>query len=93
MREYKKNADCRNIEVIIPVDKQISKAYGYVVFASQVDKEYFDKIKNVGNIFMKDVSKKAMVTIKQLHKIDKKTDEKVRRADASQEISQEKLIF
>ena len=34
-----------------------------------------------------------MAAIRQLHRTDKKTDKRVRRADASQEISQEKLIF
>ena len=34
-----------------------------------------------------------MAAIKQLHRVDKKTDGRVRRTDASQKISQEKLIF
>ena len=34
-----------------------------------------------------------MAEIKQLHRVDKKTDRRERRADASQEISQEKLKF
>ena len=93
LRESKKNSDNRNIEVITPVEEQISEASGYGVFVSQAKKEYFDKIKNAGKIFMKAVSKEAMDAIKQLHRIDKKTDRKVRRADVSQKISQEKLIF
>ena len=93
LRDRKKDADSRNIEVIIPVEKKISEASGYIVSASQAEKEYFDKIKNAGNIFTKDVSKEAMAAIKQLHRIDKKTDRKERRADVSQDISQEKLIF
>ena len=93
LRDRKKDTDIRGIEVITPVEKKILETSGYIVSASQAEKEYFDKIKNAGNIFTKDVSKEAMAAIKQLHRIDKKTDRKVRRADVSQDISQEKLIF
>ena len=37
--------------------------------------------------------KKKMAAIRQLHRTDNKTDRRVRRADASRETSQEKLIF
>ena len=93
LRDKKKDTDSRDIEVIVPVEKKISEASGYIVSASQAEKEYFDKIKNVGNIFTKDMSKEEMAAIKQLHRIDKKTDRKGRRADVYQDISQEKLIF
>ena len=93
MRNRKKNTESKIIEVITPVEKKNSEASGYVVHASQTEKEYFDKIKRAGNIFMKDVSKGEMVAIKQLHRLDKRTDRKGRKADEFQEISKEKLVF
>ena len=66
---------------------------GYIVLASQDEKEYIEKIKKAGNIFTKDVSEEKMAAIRQLHRTDNKTDRRARRADASREISQEKLIF
>ena len=93
LRDKKKDADNRDIEVITPAEKKFLETSGYIVSASQAEKEYIDKIKKAGNIFTRDVSKEEMATIKQLHRTDKKTDKRVRRADASQAISKEKLIF
>ena len=70
-----------------------SKASGYIIQASQAEKEYFDKIKRAGNIFKKAVSKGEMAAIKQLHRLDKGSDRKGREADESQEISKKKLVF
>ena len=64
LRDRKKNTESKVIEVITPVKKKNSEASEYVVHASQTEKEYFDKIKRAGNIFMKDVSKGEMVAIK-----------------------------
>ena len=93
MRNRKKNNERKIIEVITPVEKKNSEASGYVVHASQTEKEYFDKIKRVGNIFIKDVSKGEMAAIKQLLRLDKRTDRIGRKVDEFQEISKEKLVF
>ena len=42
---------------------------------------------------MKYVSKGEMAAIKQLHRLDKRSDRKGRKADKFQEISKEKLVF
>ena len=42
---------------------------------------------------MKDVSKGEMAAIKQLYRLDKRSDRKGRKADEFQEISKEKLVF
>ena len=78
LRNRKKNTERKIVEVITPVEKKKSEASGYVVHASQTAKEYFDKIKRVGNIFMKDVSKGEMDAIKQLHRLYKRSDMKGR---------------
>ena len=93
LRDKKKDADSRGIKVITPAKKKFLETSGYIVSASKAEKEYIDRIKKAGNIFTKDVSKEEMAEIKQLHRGDKKTNKRGRRADASQEISQEKLIF
>ena len=93
LRNKRKDADSKDIEAIIPAEKKISETSGYIVLASQAEKEYIEKIKKAGNIFTKDISEGKMVAIRQLHKTDYKTDRRARRADASREISQEKLIF
>ena len=93
LRDKKKDADSRDIEVIIPAEKKFLETSGYIVSVYQAEKEYIDKIKKAENIFTRDVSKEEMAAIRQLHRANKKTDRRVRRADASQDISQEKLTF
>ena len=93
LRDKKKDVGSKDIEAIILAEKKVLETSGYIVSASQVEKEYIDKIKKAGNIFTRDVSKEEMAAIRQLHRTDNKTDRRVRRADASQEISQEKLTF
>ena len=93
LRNKKKDVDGKNIEAIAPAEKKISETSGYIVLASQAEKEYISKIKKAGNIFTRDVSEEEMATRRQLHKTDDKTDRGIRRAEASQGISKEKLIF
>ena len=93
LRDKRKDADGKNIEAVISTEKKILETSGYIVLASQAEKDDIGKIKKAGNIFTKDVSKEQMAAIRQLHRTDNKTDRRVRRADASREISQEKLIF
>ena len=64
LRDKKKDADSRDIEVIIPAEKKFLETSGYIVSASQAEKEYIDKIKKAGNIFTRDVSKEEMVAMK-----------------------------
>ena len=93
LRNKKKNADTKDIEAIAPAEKKILETSEYIVLASQAEQEYINKIKKAGNIFTRDVSKEEMATRRQLHRTDDKTDRRIRRSDASQEISKEKLIF
>ena len=93
LRNRKKNTESKIVEVMTLVEKKKSEESGYVVHASQIEKEYFDKIKRAVNIFMKDVSKGEMAAIKQLHKLDKRSNRKGRKADKFKEISKEKLVF
>ena len=74
LRDKKKDADGRDIEAIIPAEKKVLETSGYIVSASQAEKEYIDKIKKAGNIFTRDVSKEEMAAIRQLHRTDNKTD-------------------
>ena len=71
LRKKKKNTESKTIDVTNPVDRNNSKASGYIIQASQDEKEYFDTIKRAGNIFKKDVSKGGMATTKQLHRLEK----------------------
>ena len=48
LRKKKKKAQSKVFEVINSVERKNTKASGYIVQASQVDKEYFDKIKRLG---------------------------------------------
>ena len=89
LRNKKKDAD-KDIEAIAHAEKKTS---GYIVLASQAEKEYISKIKKAGNIFTRDVSEEEMAARRQLHRIDNKTDRGIRREDAPREISKEKLIF
>ena len=93
LRNKKKDADGKEIEAIAPAEKKNSETSGYIVLASQAEKEYISKIKKAGNIFTRDVSEEEMAARRQLHRTDDKTDRGIRRADASQGISKEKLIF
>ena len=93
LRNKKKDADDKEIEAIAPAEKKNFETSGYIVLASQAEKEYISKIKKAGNIFTRDVSEEEMVARRQLHRTDDKTDRGIRRADASQGISKEKLIF
>ena len=83
LRDKKKDADSRGINVITPAKKKFLETSGYIALASKVEKEYIDRIKKAGNIFTRDVSKEEMAEIKQLHRIDQKTDKRRKRADAS----------
>ena len=93
LRDKKKDAGGRDFEAIVLAEKKVLETSGYIVSASQAEKEYINKIKKAENIFTRDVSKEEMAAIRQLHITDNKTDRRVRRADASQEISQKKLTF
>ena len=64
LRKKKKNTESTIVDVTNPVERKNSKASGYIIQASQAEKEYFDKIKRAGNIFKKDVSKEEMATTK-----------------------------
>ena len=81
LRNKRKDVDSKDIEAIIPVEKKISETSGYIVLVSQAEKEYIERIKKAGNIFTKDVSEEKMVAIRQLYRIDNKTDRGARRAD------------
>ena len=93
LRKKKKKDESKVVKVINPVERKNSKASGYIIQASQAEKEYFDKIKRAGNIFKKVVSKREMAEIRQLHRLDKGSDRKGREVDESQEISKKKLVF
>ena len=71
LRKKKENTESKTVDVSNPVERKNSKASGYIIQASQVEKEYFDKIKRDGNIFKKTVSKRGMATTKQLHRLEK----------------------
>ena len=72
LRDEKKDADNRDIEVITPTKKKFLETSGYIVSTSQAEKEYIDRIKNAGNIFTRDVSKEEMAAVKQLRRAVKK---------------------
>ena len=93
LRKKKKKAESKIVEVINPVEKKNSKASGYIIQSSQAEKDYFDKIKRVGNIFKKAMSKSEMAATKQLQRLDKGSDRKGREAYESQEIINKKLVF
>ena len=93
LRKKKKKTESKVVEVMNPVERKNSKASGYIIQASQTEKEYFDKIKRARNIFKKGVSKGEMDAIKQLHRCDKGYDRKGREADESQEISKKKVVL
>ena len=63
-KKKKKKAESKTVDVINPVERENSKASGYIIQASQAEKEYFDKIKRAGNIFKKPVSKREMAATK-----------------------------
>ena len=71
LRKKKKNTESTIVDVANPVERKNSKASGYIIQASQDEKEYFDIIKRAGNIFKKAVSKEEMAIIKQLHRLEK----------------------
>ena len=80
-RNKKKDVDDKEIEAIALTEKKVSETSGYIVLASQAEKEYISKIKKAGNIFTRDVSEEEMVARRQLHRTDDKTDRGIRRAD------------
>ena len=64
LRKKKKNAESKTVDVRNIVERKNSKASGYIIQASQAEKEYFDKIKRAGNILNKAMSKKEMTATK-----------------------------
>ena len=78
LRKKKKNAEVKIVDVINLVERKNSKASGYIIQASQAEKEYFDKINRAGNIFKKAVSKRGMAATKRLHRLDKGCERKGR---------------
>ena len=93
LEKKKEIFESKMIDDINPGKRQITIVSEYIFQAAKAEKEYFNRIKKAGNIFIKNVSKGGVTTMKHHQKSGKGFKRKCWVADTTWDMSKEKIVF